>query len=86
MADPAVTACPVGVWTLVATNKTTGVIHIIKTDPDAYFQTYRATGNPAPTDLTEAIPFDDQLIISNSTGIDVYIWCKGKGGNVRVDL
>lgn len=86
MADPVITACPVGVWTLVATNQTTGVIHVLKTDAARYLQTYRMTGNPAPTLLSEGVPFTELLQISASLGIDVYIWCQGKAGSVRVDL
>jgi hypothetical protein len=86
MADPVIVPCPVGAWTKVATNVTTGVIHILKTDPDAYFQTYRVTAGAAPTLDSEAVPFKDSLQISASAGIDVYVWCKGVAGSVRADL
>ncbi len=86
MADPAVISCPAGVWTKVVTNKTTGIIHIMKTDPDAYYQTYRDTTGGAPVDLTGAVKLVSPLQISAGAGIDVYVWCKGKAGAVRVDL
>lgn len=86
MADPVVVSCTKDVWTKVATNVTTGVVHILKTDPDAYYQTYRVTTNPAPTDLTDAVPFDTPLQISAGAGIDVYIQPKNVDGSVRVDL
>lgn len=86
MANPVVVPCPVGIWTKVATNQTTGLIHIVKIDPDAYYQTYRITDDVAPTDLTDAVPFTDVLQISDALGIDVYIWPKGGAGIVRVDL
>ena len=86
MADPVITACPVDVCTLVATNQTSGVIHILKTYPDKYLQTYRDTTNPAPTLISEGVPFKNSLQISASAGIDVYVWCRGKAGSVRVDL
>ena len=86
MADPVITACPVDVWTKVATNVTTGFVHILKTDPDRYLQTYRDTGAAAPANNDGAVPFDTPLPISASAGIDVYIQPVGKLGSVRVDL
>jgi len=86
MADPVVVPCPKDVWTIVATNQMTGVIHILKTDPDLYMQTYRATGNAAPANLADAVPFDTPLQISAAAGIDVYVQPQGEAGSVRVDL
>lgn len=89
MADPVVVACPVGVWTKVATGVTTGVVHILSLKPDKYLQTYRVSTNPAPTTLIDAVPFDTPLQISAAAIIDVYVWClgvAGSSGNVRVDL
>lgn len=86
MADPVIIACPEGEWTIVATNVTTGVINILKINVDRYFQTYRDTGGGAPTLLAEGVPFDKVLQISASSGIDVYVWCKGKLGSIRVNL
>lgn len=86
MADPVIVECPVDEWTLVATNVLSGTVKIVKTDPDAYYETYRMTGNPAPTDLTDGFPFRELLDISDGLGIDVYIWPKGAAGRVRVDL
>ncbi len=54
-----------------------------------YYQTYRDTGDAAPTDLTEAVSIlnkEKSIIISSSSPIDVYIYCKGEAGKVRVDL
>ena len=86
MADPVVVACPEGAWTLVALGVTTGVVHILKTDPSAYYQTYRDTLGAAPANLDDAVPFDTPLQISAAAAIDVYIQPKGKAGSVRVDL
>lgn len=86
MSDPVITACPEGVWTLVAANKTVGFIHIKVISPSAYYQTYRDTGGGAPTLVSEGIPFKGSLQISASAPIDVYVWCKGAEGSVRVDL
>ena len=86
MADPVITPCPEGEWTKVATNQTTGVIHILSKNPKQYLQTYRDTGEAAPTAIAEAVPFIEHLTISAATGIDVYIWTQGADGSVRVDL
>ena len=85
MADPVIIACPEGVWTKVATNQTTGVIHVLTTSAE-YRQTYRASGGAVPTDETEAVPFDGSLQISAAAGIDVYVLAKVGDGSVRVDL
>jgi len=88
MANPVTVACPAGQWTKVATNQTSGLVHIMNIEPDAYYQTYRDTGGAAPTDLSDAVVFGKTapLAISASAGIDVYIWCVGAAGKVRVDL
>ena len=86
MADPAVIPCPADAWTKVATNVQTGVVHIRGNGPGLYLQTYRETGVAAPADKTDAVPFTTPLIISASTGIDVYVQPAGKDGSVRVDL
>ncbi len=88
MADPVLVVCALGSWTKIATNVTTGIVH--RKDSDAkYFQTYRMTGNPAPSDLTDAVQIftkEDSAEISNSAAIDVYIYCQVDAGLVRVDL
>lgn len=89
MADPAITAIPKDVWTKVATNVTTGMIHILNVDPNNYLYTYRDTGGGAPANPTtdpEAVPFNPALQISAAAGIDVYVMTRGVNGSVRVDL
>lgn len=86
MANPVIVPCPVDVWTKVATNVTSGVIHILSKSPDVYTQTYRLTAAGAPADETESVPFDTPLQISAGAGIDVYIMPKGAAGSVRADL
>ena len=86
MADPAFVNCSAGQWTKIATSITAGRLHIVSNAPRLYSQTYRATGNPAPTVLEgEGVPFDSMLDISSSTPIDVYVWCVEKAGRVRLD-
>lgn len=86
MANPVLVDCPEGQWTKVATNVTTGVVHIVSEAPAKYTQTYRDTTGTAPTTLDEAVAFKEELVISASAGIDVYIWPIGAAGKVRVDL
>lgn len=86
MATPVLIDCPEGQWTKVATNVTAGVIHIVSYDPEKYLQTYRDTTGAAPTTIAEGVWFKDELNISASTGIDVYVWTINKAGTVRVDL
>ena len=73
MANPVVVPCTQDAWTKVATGVTTGVVHILKTDPDKYLQTYRVSADPAPVDNSDAVPFDTPLQISAAALIDVYI-------------
>lgn len=86
MANPAIVACAADAWTKVATNVTTGMVHVKMSRP-SYSQTYRLTGEAAPTDLTDAIPLPDgSHAISATAGIDVYIWSHQYAGAVRVDV
>lgn len=90
MADPAFVDCPDGQWTKIATNVITGIVWRIEVGP-LYLQTYRITGNPAPTLQTDGVPIfregePDYEQIAASEGIDVYIWCKNSAGRVRVDV
>jgi hypothetical protein len=86
MADPAIVACAAGAWTKVATNVTAGVIWA-KDNPGQMLQTYRKTGEAAPTLINEGMPLQiPGQEISSLTGVDVYIWAKENAGSVRIDL
>lgn len=87
MADPVIVACPADAWTKVATNVTSGQVHIKNYNPANYLQTYRDTGGTAPTDPEEGVQVSGQSIpIAATAGIDVYIMAQGAVGSVRVDL
>lgn len=88
-ANPSVVPCPKDVWTKVADNVTSAVIHKLSLAPGVYKQTYKLTGEGAPADDTTAIPiFDDGQphIVSSDAGIDVYMKCSDADGSVRLDL
>lgn len=100
MADPEIIDIPEWEWTLVSENVVTGSIHRLKSNV-AYYQTYRLTGESAPTAPTQGtIPeeavriFDDgnQVPISSLDSIDVYLMSANSDddadetGKVRVDL
>lgn len=85
MPNPAIVALTAGQWNLVATNVTTGIIHILDTSTQ-YQQTYRLTGGVAPTLQSEGAAFEwPGIPISSDAAIDVYVW-PDKNVNVRVDL
>lgn len=89
MANPIIVTCDENVWTKVATNVTEGQVKKIDNKPHRYLETYRMTGNAAPTDREEGIPAFMTAyseLISASAGIDVYIMAIGDNGKVRVDL
>lgn len=90
MANPLPVACPKGQYTKIATNVVTGQVwKIISTA--RYYQTFRKTGEAAPTLFSEAVPMFQgtekiaESIMSNEA-IDIYVWCKIRAGSVRVDL
>ncbi len=88
MPNPATLATPEGQWTIVATGTTSGQLHK-RTNGPVYLQTYRLTGQAAPSSKGEGVlAFEtvDSLPISALAAIDVYIWADGKPGSVRVDL
>ena len=86
MADPVAVTCTKDTWVKVASSVTNGQIH--KLDYKAfYLRQYVDAGNPAPTNLTLAVRFDDDSLgISGASAMDVYIYCKRADGKVRVDL
>lgn len=89
MANPVIVACASNVWTKVATNVTSGQVHIKDNKAEKYLQTYRTTGEAAPDDdddLAEGIPLlYPTTQIEATAGIDVYIMPRGAAGSVRVD-
>lgn len=89
MANPVFVDCPADEWTKVATDVTTGQIWKANTTP-AYLQTYKLTGEAAPSDRGEGMKLfsDDNNSeeISSSEPIDVYVFPVGAIGRVRVDI
>ena len=89
MANPVFFDIPEDEWTKVATSVVTGMVHKVESTPDSYQQTYRLTGEDAPTAESDGVVLFDGMQsepISSSDSIDVYIWAKGAAGRVRVDL
>lgn len=88
MANPSIKTLTVNTWEKVATNVTAGAIKKMKRGV-TYLETYRMTGNAAPTDQEEgAVIFtgSNSETIAASAGIDVYIMAVGRSGKVRVDI
>ena len=89
MANPVITPCPEGQWTLIAATVTNGIVHRKSTGPSVYLQTYRDAGDAAPTEQSEGVQVfieGDQAEISAVAAIDVYLYAVGSDGSVRVDL
>jgi len=88
MANPIFKNCTVNAWTKVATAVTAGMIKVADFSPSAYLETYRMTGEAAPTTEDEGIAMveTEPLIISATAAIDVYLYAKGAAGRVRCDL
>lgn len=88
------------VWQKIATNVITGVVYRLNTLVE-YYQTFRLTGEAAPTTPTlgtvpeEAVRIfeqSNQVPISSIDAIDVYVMVKynntiaGRDGKIRIDL
>lgn len=88
MANPAIVACPADTWTVVATNVTSGAVFNM-TPEVPFMQTYRMTGQPAPSSDADAVfafvDPDAPLVIGASAAIDVYLKAVDSAGSVRVD-
>jgi hypothetical protein len=89
MANPVLTAVPVGGWTKVAAAISTGHIRLPQNaTPDAVVWTYRMAGGPAPleADLPESRLFTEKdFDISVVDPIDVYLWALRTIDPVRVE-
>lgn len=86
MANPNIVSCTADTWNAIATNVTAGQVWIKDTGVQ-YLHTYRMTGDPAPTTLTDALDFLGlRMAIDSATAIDVYLYPLGANGSVRVDL
>ena len=66
MANPATVNLTANTWGLVAEDVTTGQIKRMDNSPNVYLETYRMTGETAPTSQTEGVP---AFIESNSEPI-----------------
>lgn len=96
MANPDIIALTADTWVKVATSVTAGMINKLynddddtTNDPQGFLQTYRVTGQTAPTSETEGvICFENSPneVIDSSFAIDVYIMALKRDGSVRVDL
>lgn len=86
--NPALITCTKDTWVKVATGVVIGAVHRFLTGPE-YIQTYKLTGEAAPTLNTDGVAlFKDstQENISATDPIDVYVMAIGEDGKVRVDL
>ena len=88
MANPVSIALAADVWTVVATNVTAG--YVWAQDAGTYVQTFKLTGQAAPTDDDEAaagpVHNGPAQEIKSAVAIDVYIKRRRTAGRVRVDL
>lgn len=86
MHAPELIDCPSGVWTLIASGVTEGLVHLKDAGPGGYLQTYRPTNEDPPTEQSEGVKIEETTIpIKCSFEIDVYIMALGADGVVRYD-
>jgi len=88
MAAPAIVSCTADAWVKVATNVTACKIWKLISGR-IYKMIYVLTGAAAPTVLTGAVTIlhtgQDYYDFSAAAAADVYIYCPGEAGSVRVD-
>ncbi len=84
MANPSIIACTAGSWTKVLTAVKAGTVEPYDRLRQ-YLYTYRIAGAAAPTDLTDATDFYEQMQVKSSFDIDVYVYVHGSiEGEVRI--
>jgi len=87
MANPLPVLCPEGVWTQVAVNTSSGMIHQLSFAPERYLQTYRETGDSAPVNNNEGARLFGsgslKTFIAHTTPIDIYVKAVGANGIIR---
>lgn len=85
MATPVLITVPKDTWTKVLTNVKLGNVWIIDNAAE-YYQTYRDSGDAAPTSDAEAVWLPRPGAgVESSIDIDVYILTRKTDGVVRVD-
>lgn len=90
MANPVKVSLTENTWTIVASDVISGLITIKKWQPSRYYQTYRVTGDPAPTgdqnEDTSTVTNGQEVSIAATEPIDVYMYCVDQDGEVVVSL
>jgi hypothetical protein len=86
--NPLSVSCTKDTWTKIATNVVTGTVYKQSNAPANYLQTFKLTGEAAPTDEDEAVvlfePGRISVPISSDSAIDVYVMAKGADGVIVV--
>lgn len=96
MPDPYIQPIPEGIWQMVAYNVRVATIHrrirwsTPKQQNITYYQTYRLTDEAAPIDpppdAIDLIWNTKVLIFGNIQYADIYMYCIGGDGEVRVEI
>lgn len=90
MATPTFVDLPADTWTKIATNVTSGQVHLVNNSPNVIRSAYvQPSGGAAPTTVAEGVPvFQDGTSesIQFSVGADVYLRPEGVASRVRVDV
>ena len=87
--NPVPVSCTADTWTKVATSVKSGMIHKLTKIDTKYLQTFRLTGEAAPTLKSEGVVVfenSSSATISSTVDIDVYIYSIGVTSTIRVDV
>lgn len=92
MANPVIHTVPVKEWYKIATDINSGNIQKAtknETNNQIFYQTYRLTGDPAPTEQNEGVRMfaDDPVSedIASIEQIDVYVWAENGPAYLRLN-
>jgi hypothetical protein len=87
MNNPVDVSLTANVWTLVATNVTTGIIDRKRGVKRDIQQIYKKTGETAPVGVDEGVPWTtSQAFISSTEGIDVYLYAVDTPTTIRISI
>jgi hypothetical protein len=84
MSNPVIVNISEGSWVKVATGIERCRVYIQDAEAQ-YYWTHRKTTEAAPTSFIEAVLLENGEDIRPIYSIDLYIWCRGGTGTVRID-
>lgn len=86
MANPVIINVPANEWHKIATAVQNGLIRTLNPTDNEWYQTFKLTGQSAPTDEPEVKLLFQTDIINADVDVDIYVYHKKTPGRVRIDI